>query len=134
MVISDGYTSESSPGALRVMNTSSASKSPTFSIVNLTVNIEPATEDCTGSPTSSNTSTTPVKTKSGAAGILSTSMVLRISSVLTPDSFTILKLSRVEPSVTVVESQLNDQSWLPTSKAGKSVANSHWPLSTLYSM
>ncbi len=51
-----------------------------------------------------------MKTKSGAAGILSTLMVLRISSVLTPDSLTIRKLRRVEPSDTVVESQLKDQS------------------------
>ena len=110
IVISDGYTSELSPGASSLMYTSSASRSPTFSMVNLTLKIEPATAVWTGNPTSSNTSTTPVKTKSGAAGMLSTSMVRRISSVFTPDSFTILKLSRVEPSDTVVESQLYDQS------------------------
>ena len=79
-------------------------------MVNLTVKIDPATADNTGKPTSSWISTTPAKAKSGAAGILSTSNVLLTSSVFTPDSLTILKLILVEPSVTVVESQLNDQS------------------------
>ena len=79
-------------------------------MVKRTVRIDPATAVWTGNPTSSNTSTTPVNTKSGAAGMLSTSIVRRISSVFTPDSFTILKLSLVEPSDTVVESQLYDQS------------------------
>ena len=110
MLVSDGNNSELSPGAISFENTLEASKSPTFFTENFTAKVDPATASRTGSPTASCISTSPINVKSGAAGILSISNVLLTSSVLTPDSFTILKLILVEPSTTDVESQLKLQS------------------------